>query len=87
MPKLTKTYENGSIKSELTFNGEKYTITMLPYENGVSRSEGEDFATQIWKRTKNAELADEIEEITDRLSYDEDDEIQDALDELEVYEG
>lgn len=56
MPKLTKTYENGSIKSELTFNGEKYTITMLPYENGVSRSEGEDLQLKFGKEQRMLNL-------------------------------
>lgn len=86
MAKLIKTYENGEIKTELTFNGETYTLTMMPYEDGVSRSKEKDFSHQIREKTKNNELVDEIEESLDMLDYDDDDDIQTALDELGMYE-
>ena len=88
MSKLVVTYENSTITTVLTFLGEEYTLTMPPYEDGSRTSLEPCFETQFEKRHPDDSMLEEITDVLCFLSSSEypDDEIEEALDELNEIE-
>jgi len=86
MAKLVKTIEDGKVTTTLTFRSENFTVTMLPYVEGESRSLEKCFESQFAEKFPNDENIDGICEALDELSFADDDEIMDILGALEEYE-
>lgn len=86
MAKYIITYENGTIKKELTFRNEIYSYTMQAYVNGVRKADDKGFDYQFEERYPNDSRVDEIAGIMESISFGGDDDIEEALEELEDYE-
>ena len=88
MAKLIKTFEKGIDKTELTFMGGTFTVTMIPTDYG-SKSIEKSLDIQI-KAYLNNSFTDidteskSMEEVFDVLDIIDSDEDEDRLDDLEV---
>lgn len=86
MAKFAVTYENGHIKKELTFRGEVYSSTMMPW-NGIGRtSQDLAFDYQYGGRHPKDKDLDEILELFSEIDFGDDDEIEETLKSLSEYE-
>lgn len=85
MSKLVMTLENGIEKRELTFNGETYDFSMIPFGSGGSKGDKPGFHTQY--RLKYPDCHEDIFNLLDRLSFEESGDILDTLEELDDWEG
>jgi len=86
MAKLVKTYESGEIKTELFFKGETFILTMPRWENGVRTSNEKALDAQIREKFADDEEIESICDIAYDLDFADEDEIEEALEELEQYE-
>lgn len=89
MAKLVKTFENGVIGTELTFKGEVFTITWLPWEDGVRETKEDDLGYQI--KAKFPQIPDDqMDSIRDIVldinSATQDGDIEEILGDLAGYE-
>lgn len=88
MSKLVKTYENRVEKIELTFRGEVFSYSMIEDEDGGGRtSDKKCLSIQIADRFPEFENDEGFESIIDELECSlSDDDLFDALEELEMLE-
>lgn len=87
MAKVTKSYENGEVKTTLTFRGKDFVVEEGQYEDGVRKSKQVCFEMQIGKTLNNDDDIEELKELAFKLDCaDSDEEIEEVLDELDMYE-
>lgn len=84
MAKFTRTFENGTVKNELTFNGKTYDYTMSNYVNGIRKSDKKCFSSQI-DEVENIDWENEDIDV-DMLDCENDDEITEILEKLDELE-
>lgn len=86
MPKFTITYEDSTIKKELEFRADTFTLTMNPPSDGISVSTEKSFSYQYAEKYPEDEQLLEISEQLDLLSIGDEYEIQEALEALDELE-
>lgn len=84
MAKFTRTFEKGTVKNELVFNGNIFDYTMGNYVNGVKKSDKKCFSSQI-NEIENINWEDEDIDV-DMLDCEDDDEITEILGKLDELE-
>lgn len=89
MAKLTITFENGEIKKELIFRGEKFDYKMLKSEYAGMKSNKPSIGWQIGERFGvNFTDDEEIQDDLDAIDFGDEDEIYKSLNhltEIEIY--
>lgn len=76
--------DDGVIKKELIFKGETFTITMIPDETG-STSKEKTFDRQVVERL--GDFDEDVLEVIGDISFADDFEIEEYLEELSYYEN
>jgi len=84
MAKFQKIYEDGRIRSILTFMDKEFIYIDGQWKNGLRKGETKDLAYQVEQAFSNDEYIEEIIEYVCKLDFD--DEIEEALDMLSGWE-
>jgi hypothetical protein len=88
MAKYIKEFENGTSKETLIFRDKEFVMTKTPWENGVRHSIEKCFEDQVKEAFPDEDEYDleDILDAVDKLDYGSDDDIEEALEELEQFE-
>jgi len=86
MAKFQKIYEDGRVRSILTFRDEEFIYIDGEWKGGIRKGETKSLEYQVEQIFRNDEDIEEILEWVCKLDFPLDDEIEEALDMLSGWE-